>query len=437
MCTYIKEQEILKFYLQPNTGGITCKKFNITRYELKKILLKNNIKPHSRSLSKQIKVKNLIKNLSTENIDLIYNLYLNKNSLKAISNKFNISKYIIKLILKEKNIIYESIANKNFSIANSLKIEIIQAYTIEQESLLNISKKLHVSIQNIKKILQLNNIPLRTREEANKIGHEHSKETCLKKYSSECFAGTAEWKEKAKQTNLEKYGVENPFQVEAFKEKIKQTNLERYGVENIGQSDYYNKICDERYGKDRLLKNGILRTKMEKTCLEKSGLTITEKTKLTCQQKYGTNSFSQSKEYKNILFEHYGMYHAPRKVYNYDLEYFDSFPELCFYLFYIKNNIPIRREPIELLFEFDNKQYHYYPDFEVNNQLYEIKGDQFLKEDGSWQNPFGHSLDALFESKHQCALQNHVIILYKEDYQKYIDWFYQNNYKKEDFIVKE
>lgn len=429
------EQKIIKFYLEPNTGVITCKKFNITKYELEKLLLKNNIQKHSRGLSKQIKVKNFIKNLPDNTKNSICNQYLNNVSLEIISKKFNISEYIIKLILKEKDIKYKTINQKQLDKALSLKNEIIIAYTIDEKSLLNISKEFNISKLQIKKILQLNNISLRTREEATKIGQKHFKETCLKKYGSECFAGTTLWKEKTKQTNLERYGVENPFQVEEFKEKIKQTNLERYGVENIGQSDYYNKICDERYGKDRLSKNGVFRLKMEKTCLENSGLTLAEKGKQTCRQKYGVDGFSQSKQYREIMFERYGMYHVRKWIYKYQEQSFDSFPELCFYMYCIENNIEIIREPTELTFTFEDKECRYYPDFLVNNQLVEIKGKQFLKEDGTWCNPYDHSLDKLFEAKHQCALQNNVKILYQKEYQKYLNWFNNQGYKKEDFIV--
>ena len=42
----------------------------------------------------------------------------------------------------------------------------------------------------------------------------------------------------------------------------------------------------------------------------------------------------------------------------------------------------------------------------------------------------------LYEAKHQWAIKNNVEILYSKDYQKYIDWFYDNGYKKEDFLNK-
>ena len=115
------------------------------------------------------------------------------------------------------------------------------------------------------------------------------------------------------------------------------------------------------------------------------------------------------------------MYHSPRLLYIYQDIYFDSFPELCLYMYCINNNIHIIREPVELSFEFEGKISHYYPDFLVENQLIEIKGDHFLTENNTWYNPFDHSEDKLFEAKYQCAIQNNVKILYNKDYQKYID----------------
>lgn len=115
---------------------------------------------------------------------------------------------------------------------------------------------------------------------------------------------------------------------------------------------------------------------------------------------------------------------------------FDSFPELCFYLYYFKKGINIRRKVDRIAYLVENKLHYYYPDFQIDKQLYELKGPQFLTEDGKWCNPYNHNQDDLFEAKHQCALVNNVIILYEKDYQKYIDWFNESGYKKEDFIYR-
>lgn len=68
--------------------------------------------------------------------------------------------------------------------------------------------------------------------------------------------------------------------------------------------------------------------------------------------------------------------------------------------------------------------------FKIGEQLIEIKGDQFLSEDLKWCCPYDYTLDKYYEVKHQCALQNKIKILYSKDYQKYIDWFYKQGYKK-------
>ena len=65
------------------------------------------------------------------------------------------------------------------------------------------------------------------------------------------------------------------------------------------------------------------------------------------------------------------------------------------------------------------------PDFKVENKLYEIKGDQFLKPDGTWQCPYNHLVDDVYEAKHQCLIKNNVNILYKEDYKKYLNYVTQ------------
>ena len=71
-------------------------------------------------------------------------------------------------------------------------------------------------------------------------------------------------------------------------------------------------------------------------------------------------------------------------------------------------------------------------------KLIEIKGDQFLKEDGTWQNPFDHTEDDKYEAKHQCAISNGIEIMYFNQYVEYIEYIkqkYGNDYLKQ-FRVK-
>ena len=46
--------------------------------------------------------------------------------------------------------------------------------------------------------------------------------------------------------------------------------------------------------------------------------------------------------------------------------------------------------------------------------MYEVKGDQFFEGD-KMINPFDRSQDGLFDMKHQCMIENNVVILKKDD----------------------
>lgn len=120
------------------------------------------------------------------------------------------------------------------------------------------------------------------------------------------------------------------------------------------------------------------------------------------------------------------------KRYTYQNEYFDSSWELAFYIYCKDQKLNISREPKSFSFIFNQKFHTYIPDFEVENQLIEIKGDQYLdKKTNKWKSFFDSSQDALYEAKHQCALQNNVKILYSKDCQKYLDYIdekYGKNY---------
>lgn len=70
-------------------------------------------------------------------------------------------------------------------------------------------------------------------------------------------------------------------------------------------------------------------------------------------------------------------------------------------------DIDFEYHPKRIPYFIDDKKHWYEPDFEVNGQLIEIKGPQFLKE-GHLYNPFTGSFD---KEKEQCMLDNDVIII--------------------------
>lgn len=239
-----------------------------------------------------------------------------------------------------------------------------------------------------------------------------SEKTCIEKYGVKNYGSLSKHREavskankenkkerleKFKKTSLEKYGVEHPTQNKRVKEKTKQTCLKKYGVEAVSQ-------------------NKEIRQKQIETCFK-------------C---YGVENYSQTKEAREksrhiwkLTFEkNKGKWIKanPSKKFEVEDIYFDSYPEVCFFLYCRDHNLNICRNEKSFSYTYQNKIYHYFPDFEIGGKYYEIKGTQFLTEDNKWRNPFDHSLDEKYEAKHQCTLQNNVTILYKKDYQKYIDF---------------
>lgn len=273
------------------------------------------------------------------------------------------------------------------------------------ESVAETAKILNLKRKIVENVLKKHSIPQHSPEIIRQISLTKARQTCLKHYGVENPGQSDICKEKAIKTNLQRYGTVYPNQSVEVKQKIKQTCLDKYGAEYFLVSDY-----------------------------------AREKIKQTNMEKYETDNPIKCPEIRlkgrQTIIQKYGGFNIPKRHFKYDTNYFDSFPELCFFLYHLHNNIPIVREPIEFSFIFEGKTWHYYPDFAVDNQIYEIKGDQFLAEDGTWWCPYNHNLDGLYRERYICALKNNVNILYSKDYQKYIDWFNKNGFKKEDFIYK-
>ncbi len=54
--------------------------------------------------------------------------------------------------------------------------------------------------------------------------------------------------------------------------------------------------------------------------------------------------------------------------------YCGSTYELAFLIWHIDNNIKINRCDVSFEYEFEGKKHRYYPDFVIDNNIYEIKG---------------------------------------------------------------
>jgi len=303
------------------------------------------------------------------------------------------------------------------------ELEIIEYYKTHTDSNTGTHFNCHF-IPRILRVLQKYNISRHTNEE-NKILYKQAYiQTCLKKYGvTNAFAADT-IKQKIKESNIKKYGVDNPSKAEIVKLTKEKTYLEHFGVTHYSKTDTYKEsyknTCIKKYGVDNPLKLAEFR---------EGGM----------QTKYGVSHPFELDIFKTKAFDtmelRYGVRHGLSNKFNYKNISFDSFPELCLYLYCIKNNIEIIREPIKLIYYYDGVTHEYYPDFSIKGQLVEIKGKCFINEHGVWYNPFDAENSGLVEAKYWCAINNNVKILTESDYQKYLDWFYKNGYKKEDFIV--
>ena len=252
-----QEQEIIEFYLEPNTLKNTVNRFNLSAPVIKRILKKYNILLHSKEIITNFKFNGKRANqlISKEKEKNIINFYLIPNTLKDTANKFNTCSQTVRAILIKNNIALHS-------------------------------KEINIQLRQQKEI----------------------------------------------ESNLQKYGVENTFQRSDIKEKIKQTNLQNYGVDNISKANYIKEkkkqTFNKKYGVDNCSQLDTIKKKKEKTCMEHFGVPCYLQTD-DCREKL-----------KQINFEKYGMYHTPKLLYKYENQYFDSFPELCLYIYYIKKATP-------------------------------------------------------------------------------------------------
>lgn len=175
---------------------------------------------------------------------------------------------------------------------------------------------------------------------------------------------------KVKTTSKERFGVENPAQAESVKAKSKQVCLQKYGVDNAAKaSEFKEKIRNNHAG------DFETREKYKQTCLKKYGVDnaakseiIKEKTAKTNLERYGCKAPAQNPRILKKCF---------KNIY-YDSIYFDSSWEVVYYIWCKNHNIDIKRNTE--LFGLSNGT-KCNPDFIVDGQLVEIKGDHLKKQE--------------------------------------------------------
>ena len=128
---------------------------------------------------------------------------------------------------------------------------------------------------------------------------------------------------------------------------------------------------------------------------------------------------------ENAILEH-DIFIKARQKYYYDERHFDSSWELAYYIWLKDNNIEFEYQPdVKFKYVYNNEIHYYYPDFKIGNRLQEIKGNLFFKNKDINEKmicPFDRQLDALFEAKHKCMIDNNIQILTEIDIKKYINY---------------
>lgn len=197
--------------------------------------------------------------------------------------------------------------------------------------------------------------------------------------------------EKRKETLMKKYGVDHNFKIPSVIEHRTQYFIETYGTENPA-------------------KNELVKSKMRETILKRTPEEWAEINKKRCKKLL----------YNGILF--------------------DSFPEVCLYVFLDDFGIDFQYQP-ETFFTYEHNgvQHRYFPDFLVGDTFYEIKGDMFFNGD-DLVNPWNRSIesDLLNKAKQQCMIDNHIKILKGNDYKVFIDYVVSTkNILREDLLYVE
>lgn len=99
----------------------------------------------------------------------------------------------------------------------------------------------------------------------------------------------------------------------------------------------------------------------------------------------------------------------------YDNNYFDSNWEVLFYKWLTNNGISFEFHPnVKFSYTYLGEEHFYQPDFFVEGRYVEIKGDHFFENHNEHLKmicPWDSTKNDLYEAKHQCMIENNVLIL--------------------------
>lgn len=224
----------------------------------------------------------------------------------------------------------------------------------------------------------------------------------------------------SKRTYLKNLGVSNPMYLESTKNSINETCLKKYNCRWATQSQQH---------KDKTRKTNLQKYNGGWPSSDKK---IRDKIRDTFLKHYNNPTYAGSEDWRNHLSE---ISKKSSKRYIYNNIKFDSAPEVALFIYLKDNNITFQYHPDDVFYyEYHNKTYSYYPDFKVNDELWEIKGDQFFDENDNLIDPFDSDNNEKCKCKQICMESNNIKILRSKDYQIYLDYV-SNKYGKK-YILK-
>ena len=205
-------------------------------------------------------------------------------------------------------------------------------------------------------------------------------------------------------TYKSKTGYSNPASNPSVIAKARKTYKEKYGYDCAFKDPEAlkkrAKTWKAKYGTSHPMKNIATRKKVAKTT----------------KKNHGVKCMFLSDSYNKFS----------RKVYRHDGYTFASFPELCYYIYLKDHHVDFEFQPkCNFSYLFNGKMHKYTPDFYLKDEdsYVDIKGTQFFEDhdpSSKMINPYDRSLDALYETKHQCMLKHDVMVI--TDYKRYVDY---------------
>lgn len=255
--------------------------------------------------------------------------------------------------------------------------------------------------------------------------------------SLKCSSSNEETKNKTKKSCQKKFGVDWPMQSEILKKKCIETCLKNYGVVNPSCIEKVKLQKIETTTTNFGPENRFNHKKAAETCRAWSE----ERKFLKVEREKNTFKNNLGVEWPMQCYE---VFCKCRALYFFDGLHFKSSWELAKYIFHRDHHDDFEYQPniqFEYFDSFGNKHI-YHPDFIVDGEIQEIKGDMFFDRFRNFVCPFknkNESLDQfeirckLYESKYHCMVENNVKIFTYNDVKCYLDYVsktYGSNFLK-------